>query len=522
MNKKQSASEIIREAALKALAGEKRKALQPDYIPTGLQEDIIYAVGCGKHQIVIAIDANKVGKTTAIINIAKNIIRPNPTNEYFGFWHGENVFRDWPYGTKRFRLTGTPTNLADSGEIQRAIETWWPQEWVNNRTKDSKHFYSAYRCDDWTGDALTYEQSPQEYEGPMLSLCVSDEPPKPALIGAINSRMAEGGIWVIGMTPISAGIFLDTMDDLKDKGKRICIVTGTIYENDKDTGKPNHNNTKRGLWTKAQIDDYVAGIPIDERPARLEGKASHKSGKVLPMFDQIVHVIDFDDSPENLKKGNSYMAIDPHRKYYPAIGWYSVRPDGSVIEYDEYPTFDDLGCFYEEVRNIRTFDRTVEQLANIILAKDRFVDGIEIVGRAIDPRFHAENPDFVKSLIASSVNRWITPNFEKIETQRVNLQNMLNFNPMLPVSGLNKPKWLVSRKCKNSIRAKARHYWEEGKDKESEQHKDFIDRDRYFLSICDGVPEYKTPKKKEGMKEIVDGGRLNPYEGAVASQGWMS
>jgi hypothetical protein len=508
---------IVASSFRSVIADVKKRALIPDYVPTGLQEEIIYHVGCGKYQIVVAIDANRVGKTSTIVNIAKQIIWPEFNDEYFSFWEGENVFKRWPFTSKQFRITGTPTNLADNGALQQAISDWWPAG-KYTREKGNKHFYSIYHCGEWEGDVLTYEQAPSEFEGKTLSLVLSDEPPKPALIGAINSRMAEGGLWVIGMTPINCGVFLDILDDLKDKGKRVKVVTGSIRENDSKTGKPNHNNTKRGLWTKEQIDDFIAGIPLDERPARCEGKASHKSGKVFPMFDQQIHGVDFDDSPEVLRQCNCFMAIDPHRKYYPAIGWYAITPGACVVEYDEYPEFDDLKCFYEEVRHIKTFDKTLEELADIILAKDRFVDGIEILGRAIDPHFHAENPESVKALVAKGVGKWVVPDCEKIETQRTNLQRLLNYNPALPLVGINAPDWYVSRKCKNSIRAKARHYWEEdipgkaGKNKEAEQYKDFVDRDRYFLNMIGGKPIYRPPQKR-GPKESVKGYRELISEG---------
>jgi hypothetical protein len=417
------------------------------------------------------------------------------------------VFKKWPYQCKQFRITGTATNLADNGPIQKEIEKWWPHGRYT-RDKAGKHYYSVYKCEAWEGDALPYNQAPSEYEGPMLSLVISDEPPKAELIGAINSRMAEGGIWVIGMTAINCGIFLDILDDLRDKGKRVKVISGSIHENDVATGKPNHNDTKRGLWTKQQIDDYIAGIPLDERPARCEGKASHKSGKVLPMFDPAIHVINFDDSSRNLKLCNCFMAVDPHRKYYPAIGWYAITPGGCVVEYDEYPTFDDLNCYYEEVRNLKTFDRTMEQLADIILSKDRYVDGVRILGRAIDPRFHADMPEFIRSLQAKGVGNWVIPDCENIETQRANLQKLLNYNPALPVLGINAPEWYVSSKCRNSIRSKSRHYWDDEKDKESEQFKDFIDRDRYFLNMIGGRVVYRAPVKLEAIEPIKGYGEL--------------
>jgi hypothetical protein len=454
----------------------------PSYIPTGLQEDIIYTVGCGRYQIIVAIDANRIGKTTAIINIAKQIIWPEE-NEYFRFWEGENVFKEWPFSVKRFRITGTPTNLADNGAIQQAISQWWPKD-KYTQEKAGKHFYSSFKCGDWEGDALTYEQSPTEYEGQTLSLVISDEPPKPALIGAINSRMAEGGIWVIGMTPLNCGVFLDTIDDLIDKGKRVKIISGSIYENDTQTGKPNHNNTKKGLWTKEQIDDYVAGIPLDEHDARVKGIASHKSGKIFPMYDDEIHSINFDNT--NLGKCACYMSIDPHRQYYPAITWHAVTPGGCDVVYNEFPKHDDLKMFYDEARFSIKFTKTMEELAQIILANDLGFHGAKILVRAIDPRFHAENPGFIVRLQELGVVGWQIPDCEKIEVQRINLQSNLNFDRRIPLVGGNMPLQYVAKVCRNVRRALSRHYWEDGKDKEAEDYKDFIDAIRYRYNLTDG------------------------------------
>lgn len=464
-----------------------------DYVPTGLQEDIIFAVGCGRYQIIVAIDANKIGKTTALINIFKQIIWPEE-NEYFRFWEGENLFKQWPFKTKQFRLTGTPTNLADNGAIQQVMQQWWPRG-KYTQDKAGKHFYSVFKCDSgWVGDALTYEQAPSEYEGPMLSLVGSDEPPKPALIGAINSRMAEGGIWVIGMTPIQCGVFLDTLDDLIDKGKRIKVVTGSIYENDIETGKPNHNGTKRGLWTKQQIEDYIAGIPPDEQDARVKGIASHKSGKIYPMYDEAIHVIDFDRNL--LKLCNCYMSIDPHPKYHPAITWHAVTPGGCDVVYNEWPKYDDLGMWYDEARATVKFSKTKEELAQIILANDLGFHGAQILARAIDPRFHADNPAFVVGLQELGVTGWQIPDCEKIEVQRINLQSNLNFDKRQPIYGCNQPIQYVAKECRNTSRALSRAYWDDGKDKESEDYKDFIDCIRYRYNLTDGKIRYLENRNK--------------------------
>ena len=480
-----------------------------EYVPTGLQEDIILAVGCGQYQIIVAIDANKVGKTTAVANIGRQIIWPED-NEYFRWWEGENIFKRWPFKAKRFRLTGTPTNLADNGPIQLAIEQWWPKGRYTQE-KAGKHYFSVYKTDvGWSGDAMTYEQAPSEYEGPMLDLVLSDEPPKPNLIGAINSRMAEGGIWLIGMTPINCGVFLDTLDDLIDKGKRIHIVTGSVYDNDKDTGKPNHNNTKRGLWDKDQIKDYVAGIPPDEQDARVKGIASHKSGKILPMYDEALHWIDF--NREYLEQCSCYMAIDPHDAYYPFLTWHAVTPNDCDIVYNEWPKPEDTGNkYYDEIRNSLKWTKTPEELAQIILANDLGLYGAKILARAIDPRWHAKNEGkLVIRLQELGVTGWQIPDCEKIEIQRINIQSNFNYDKRIPLVGGNIPRQYVAKECKNVNRACSRHYWEDGKDKESEDYKDPIDDMRYRYNLTDGkiiwikpiIPNIYLPKVK-GLAELM-------------------
>jgi hypothetical protein len=469
-----------------------------EYVPTGLQEDIILAVGCGQYQIIVAIDANKVGKTTAEMNISRQIIWPEE-NEYFRFWEGENIFKKWPFKTKRFRLTGTPTNLADNGAIQQALKQWWPKGRYT-MDKAGKHFYSSFKTDSgWEGDALTYEQSPAEYEGPMLDLVLSDEPPKPALIGAINSRMAEGGIWLIGMTPINCGVFLDTLDDLIDKGKRIHIVTGSAYENDKETGKQNHNGTKRGLWTAEQIADYVAGIPPDEQDARVKGIASHKSGKIFPTYDEAIHWIGFDRN--FLSQCACYMSIDPHDSYYPFITWHAVTPNDCDVVYNEWPKFEDFGMYYDEARNSVKFTKTPEELAQIILANDLRLAGAEILARAIDPRFHSKNLNYIVKLQELGVTGWQIPDCEQIAIQRTNLQSHLNYDKRIQIVGVNTPRQYVAKECRNVNRALSRHYWVDGKDEEAEDYKDPIDCIRYRYNLTDGKILWVAPKKLQVFQE---------------------
>jgi hypothetical protein len=231
------------------------------------------------------------------------------------------------------------------------------------------------------------------------------------------------------------------------------------------------------------------------------GEPLGQGGRVFPMFDPDVHIIDFDYSW--LEECNLYMSIDPHRKYYPAIGWHAVTPTNMVITYNEWPRYADLDMWYDEARNVKQFEMSLEKLSNIILSQDMTIQyGGRVLARVTDPRFNRENPDFVGELVRHGVTGWTEAPFERIETQRENLKSLINYNPAIPIGGINQPEYYVDRKCTNHERALRRHCWDPDKDKESEEHKDFIDGLRYFLSIVDGRPVHvPNPSKKINSSE---------------------
>jgi hypothetical protein len=217
-------------------------------------------------------------------------------------------------------------------------------------------------------------------------------------------------------------------------------------------------------------------------------------GRVFPQYTSDIHEIDFDLNV--LPLCNLYMSIDPHRKYFPAIKWYAVTPTSATVLYNEWPRYEEFGMWYDEARHSKTFDLTLKELANRILANDLTQQyGGKILARTGDPHFFAEAPDFVRTLIEHGVGGWVEAPFERIETQRENLKSLMGFNPALPMAGPNMPEWYVDKRCRNSCRAYKRHCYDEKHDKEGEENKDFIDADRYFLSIVDGRPVYQEPPK---------------------------
>ena len=494
--------------------------LDPKFIPTGIQEELIKAVGESENTItVIYISAaNKIGKTATGCNIMKNIVLQNDKD-----WFGYKNFDYWEY-PKRGRIVGTHTNIAESGIIQQEIKRWIPRKRYQS-SKAGKPYDSQYTFPGgWAFDVMTYNQDPDEFEGQLLGFQWLDEPPKVKLMGAIMSRFSKGGILLVTATPVgnNVGPFLDYLDDLETKQSdkiKVIRLYGNIYENSVTKGKPNSRGTKCGLMTDDEIEAYVAGIPRDEADARIYGKPSHKAGKIYPMFEYNANVKAW-DFQHIMKYGNLYMSLDPHQKYYHFAQFWAILPGPHYVCYNEWPTVDMLNSYYDEIRNSLSCPYKIGQMAEFLKTLSGINYGAKMKEWLVDP-YYAKGlggSDFAKKtqgIIMEFSQYGIElrlPPREKIDVQRNRIQELLSYDTQRPMNQFNEPMISIMPHCRNTIRAFERHYWDERKEVESEDYKDPMDCARNFFAWIDGVGYQGTdndienkiiPFKKEEEPELV-------------------
>lgn len=473
------------------ICSELSRVQGPQFEPTGVMEPVIKSVGEGKYFIIFVYCANKLGKTAIAANILKNIFWEHDP-DFFDY----PLFREWPFNDasgniiKKGRIIGTVKNTKDTGPIREEVLKWWPPRY--ECAKGGKTFYSEYVTD--TGydfDVMTYEQKPEELEGPLLSWAWLDEPPPPEFLGPILSRFPHGGIILFTMTPINAGVFIDELQDLEDKGTKIKRITGSIFDNSKESGLANSKGRMRGLMTEQEIKDYVKRIPLHEQDERIYGKITKKAGKVYPDFNREVHVRDILLKPDF----NYYMVIDPHRKYYPFMQWWAVTPDEKYYCWNEWPDKGELGGYYDEMRTLSICPYEIETLAHIIKIKEttgfKFEkpNDYQILKRFIDPRFargtegeYGRSTEGIRGEYAKLGLLFESPPHETIGEQRNKIINLMNYDKQKPVSVVNEPAIYFHPRCINSIRAFERHSWDEHTQKENEKYKDPVDCTRYFFS----------------------------------------
>ena len=329
---------------------------QDEFIPTGLQDKIICAIGDCQHDHYDVQSFNSLGKTVLWVNIVRQICAPT-NNKYFQF----PIFQSFPW-VKSIAIVTTAVNLKEAGAAESYIRKWWPKNLHDGGSYEGQHFRSLYRWESgFTVKLFSNEQPPNQFEGPEFGMWIMDEPGKPDMVSAFNTRLKKGGIGITIFTPVTlAGGFnpapiIDTLEDLERRKppRKICRLNfGDIWQNHIDTGLPNRFNERRGLYTTKEINTYISGVASDQADARIGGKCNVRSGRVYRDFDDAVHASrNYDLNSDYARSWNNYMAMDYHDTFYPCMIWGGITPEEDVVIWNEYPRFVDLGeKYYDEIR----------------------------------------------------------------------------------------------------------------------------------------------------------------------------
>jgi phage terminase large subunit-like protein len=451
------------------------------FTPNGKQEEFIKAVGNGDHFIVVFSAANGVGKTAAAINILANLCW-GPQNEFFNY----PLFRNFPY-PKRIRIGTESKNLEEIGAIDQEIKTWWPKGRYEAQ-KGGKLYLSQYKTDTgWVLDKMSYEQETREWESATLGVALLDEPPPKEKFAATVSRMRNGGIIIISMTPLSNAAWI--MDDIVDSHNQdAAVIYADIESNCKEHGK---NGTLDHVNIKKMIDN----MDPDEVDARAYGKAMHLSSVILgKSFNRKHHVIDNAVKPPTGSQW--FTVVDPARgkPWAIATGWVDVR--GQIVFDDEYPKEDWL------------------KIKETKLALNDYADILRVMEaahppewRIIDRHFANARGDYQTTLKIDLEEKFNLDfinsyNCEKeVETGIQKVKDMLSFNDRMPIDSLNFPRLLIKEQCRNIIRSLER--WDRDdtlNPRSNSPYKDHFDLVRYVamagLSVEFGGPPLSIDHQK--------------------------
>jgi hypothetical protein len=256
------------------------------------------------------------------------------------------------------------------------------------------------------------------------------------------------------------------------------------------------------------------------------GEPVGAGAKIWHKYDEVVHVRNFDFKPL-VGRTNLFMGCDPHSKFWPACVWVALVPKNDTgkdfwrVVYDEYPTIDDVGGYYSDIRSKLYYTGTLEDLARGIYSHD----GIGVAGAAVRKRFI--DTRFAKGVGGGNwgtstlgiVQEWAKPNnggllFDMpperiIDVQRDAILMDMDYNKLMPLGPFNDPNLVVLPHCKNVRQTLANHRCVEGKEQEDDKYKDFSDALRITWAGMADCPYKDLSAKKE-------------KEYAYSTESWMS
>ena len=352
------------------------------FCPNGVQEKIIKAFAEAYDNsgisVVLATNANGVGKTT----IAKHII----ANLVYG---AQNGWFDYPV-FKRFKfpkliwIVSTGTSLKDNiiPAFQDGDERIF-KEGTYTMHKEGKPYESMVKFNNgWRIKFFTNDQDVKQFESATVGVIIADEPIGEPIYKALKSRRRKGNIMFMPMTPLDCEPYV--IDDIVSKvgSKRHFHVEGSVYEVSTidNTAEGGQHCGVRGHLTPEVIDSMVEDYDIEEKEARVYGRFMYFSERIWQNFKDDITIVRPENFPIDPKKDKIFHVADPHDGRPCASVYFALKENGRVIAFSETPT--DKNRPFWEIKEQVHIDNEVYTWNEI-----EEIFGLQGIKRIIDKRF---------------------------------------------------------------------------------------------------------------------------------------
>lgn len=457
----------VRDQVYLELARRQRDEKIRYFKPHGGQLELIKSIAEDDSFIVVIGAGNGWGKSEFVVALTAAIMWPELAPDHFTRYP---IFKNWRH-PKRARIISTHTELEEIGSIQTAIKKLFPKDKYKIKNK-GRHYPSEFRSNTgWVLDLMTYDQDVSEFAGPNIGLTLFNEPPPEDIYKESIARTRNGGIVIMAMTSLNDNPWVVDGILNKSDGKKIKVRYGSSCENCKQHGTD-------GNLEHEQIEKILSMYDADEREARFTGKPLSLSGRIYKTFDYNIHVAKEEIQPPNNEDISIGMVCDPAIGKPLAMLWRWVDRTGTVHYYDEYPEFSfngakDSNLTVRDYAELIKRKETINKAVNTRIL-DRHFGNIRrtLGGKTLKEEFAEFGIEFIDSYSLPA---------EEVETGILKVKEYLRYDNTKPIDNINRPKIIISPKCKNLIDA-FRNWGRDPKNgKPKEDYKDFMDLVRYDL-----------------------------------------
>lgn len=421
------------------------------YVPTGVGEKFIEAVGSDRYFISLFSAANGIGKSCLGANMFAEFMFPSDNG-----WFDYKLFNDWPY-PKRARIISDPTTLVST--IIPMLKEWLPRGHYTVDKKGKNYEYYWKTDTGWEFDLMSYDQDPKEFESATLGLVWLDEPPPESIYKATVARLRLGGTMYITATPLTGSAWIYDQI-LARKGKP---GNNTFYiEADVESACKEHG--VRGFLEHEHIEQMTSEYSEDEKQARIYGKFQHLVGLVYKQFSRRVHVIRPFDI--NMRDYAVTELLDPHPRNPDAVLWGAVDSDQTKFVVDE---------LWKKVTSDGELARRIKKIA----------DQYRIVARWADPSAFVEDQHTGQSL-ALKLSKYGL-NYQPASKARVaanrRISDALDYQEKGGVI-IQTPEVYIFDNCERTIWELEHWRWDEWAGKATDRHNSRetpVDKDDHFI-----------------------------------------
>jgi len=404
-------------------------------------------------------------------------------------WHMTREYPEWYPRDRRFygpiKAVVVATNFpVIERVIEKKIMTYLPKDKVLKWKRTPQgYLQKIIMKDGGTVDILTNEMDTMAFESADWDFYWGDEPQDQAKYKAIQRGLVDRmGRVVLTFTPLIEPWMKEKLCDKAD-GKRIDMVTASIYDNKRDI-KGNQ------ILTDEAIEEFLLSLDPDDIESRIHGKFFHLRGMIYKNFSS-VHCQEWEYTDKGFEDAPVWCVADPHDRLKHHVIWAFVDKIGDLFVDDELLIHGDL-----------------MELAAAIKAREHF-RGYNMRKRLLDPNFGAKPHKVgVNITVQKQLSLYGCSTFlgnDDRETGHLLVKERLRFDPSRTIDITNKPKiYFHKRRCPETIRSMRNYQYKEDRGSSSQdknpneqaKEKDAHGADTVRYLVID-KPYYKARKVLE-------------------------